>query len=322
MPDSKFTAKEWNEVRAAFAASIMINTSLSSLAQNLDGPDWPIKGKDETPATYIDLAHDEVLELLALKGQPPERAEQLLTILRETLAFDSPFGDMVEQVTSSSGKDNQFLKNLARLGVPETFPIELVTITPETREFCQLEHLQTIGEFAVFAQSMSQNVIVGGEFREMLNALAEVDEQALKKYLPLRTGQKGLFLPEAIAALYRTRTPREKAALAKKFGVKLGSAEQIEAAKVSREELHAAEAKIAEDTAKVTAWFQAELAQLKGDLAAGQALPRLLVVLADPTVETVVNALLQPHLRVATTHGATPVGEKKRGFFARLFGRS
>eukprot|EP01035_Chromulina_nebulosa_P052927 gene52927-72240_t len=39
----KSTAKDWDEVRAAFATSIMVDTAISSLAQNLDAPDWPIK---------------------------------------------------------------------------------------------------------------------------------------------------------------------------------------------------------------------------------------------------------------------------------------
>ena len=77
---------------AAFASSIMVDTALNSLAQNLDGPEWPIKGKEETPAKYIDLTFDEVVELLQLKGQSPERFDQLISLLRETLAFDSPFG--------------------------------------------------------------------------------------------------------------------------------------------------------------------------------------------------------------------------------------
>ena len=53
---AKYTDKDWDEVRSAFASSIMVNTALSSLAQNLDGPDWPVKGKDETPAKYVDLS--------------------------------------------------------------------------------------------------------------------------------------------------------------------------------------------------------------------------------------------------------------------------
>src|SRR6185295_8528945 len=113
----KSTAKEWDEVRTAFASSIMVDTALSSLAQNLDGPDWPIKGKDETPAKYIDLTFDEVIELLQLKGQKPDRIDQLVGLLKETLAFDNPFGEMVEQTKAAEARDNQLIKNMAKLGI-------------------------------------------------------------------------------------------------------------------------------------------------------------------------------------------------------------
>src|SRR3954467_7109443 len=103
------TAKDWDEIRTAFASSIMVDTSLNSLAQNLDGPEWPIKGKDETAAKYIDLSFDEAVEVLQLKGQKPERMDQLVSLLKETLAFDSPFGDMVEQTEAASARDNQLL---------------------------------------------------------------------------------------------------------------------------------------------------------------------------------------------------------------------
>ena len=48
----------------AFASSIMVDTQISSLAQNLDGDPWPVKSKEETPSIYIDLSYDEALELL------------------------------------------------------------------------------------------------------------------------------------------------------------------------------------------------------------------------------------------------------------------
>ena len=41
----------------------------------------------------------------------------------------------------------------------------MTALEPGTLEFCKLERLTTLGEFAVFAQNMSQNVIVGGDFR-------------------------------------------------------------------------------------------------------------------------------------------------------------
>ena len=323
MPDSKTTAKEWDEIRSAFATSIMINTSLSSLAQNLDGPDWPIKGKDENPATYIDYNYEEVIELLALKGQDGARLVQLVGILKDTLAFDAPFGEMVDQVASSAEKDNQFLKNLARLGVPEALPIELVMMSPDTREFCNLEQLKTIGEFAVFAQTMSQNVIVGGDFRELLNALAHLDEQGLQKFLPIRPGQKGVFLLEALLAAYRAQPERLQPALSSMLGGASVSA-TAKGKGLDEAELAEGERVLREHIATVVGWFGPQLADMKRDLAAGQSLERLLASLNDPASEKIVSALLQPHLG-GVSHGrpAQSVAgrEKKRGFFARLFGR-
>jgi hypothetical protein len=259
---AKYNAKDWDEVRTAFSASIMVNTALSSLAQNLDGPDWPVKGKDETPAKYIDLSYDEMIEFLALKGQPPGRADQLVGILKDTMAFDNPFGDMVAQAEVAEKKDNQLLKNMARLGIPEAFPIALTALGADTREFCKLEKLATLGEFAVFAQDMSQNVIVGGDFRKLLNALSHVDEQALAECLPFRPGTKGLHLLEALAQAAASPAPAPRAAAAAE-------------------------------------WFKPELEALKQDLLAGGTLARNLVLLGKPQVEARVTELLKPHLGAA-----------------------
>ncbi|MGH7944745.1 MAG: hypothetical protein ACREH8_19585 [Opitutaceae bacterium] len=257
----KSTAKDWDDVRTAFATSIMVDTSLNSLAQNLDGPEWPIKSKDDTPAKYIDLSYEEVVEFLQLKGQSPERLDQLIGILRETLAFDNPFGDMVEQTQAASDRDNTLLKNLAKLGIPENFPIELTSLKPETLEFCKLESLSTLGEFAVFAQSMSQNVIVGGDFRKLLNALSHVDEDALAEALPFRRGHRGLHLVEAVAHAARSNDG------------------------VARTEL-------------ATTWFSDELGAMEKDLAGGGALERYFVTLGDPVLEKRAADLLRQHLRM------------------------
>lgn len=274
----KSTAKDWNEVRTAFASSIMVDTALSSLAQNLDGPDWPIKGKDETPAKYIDLTFDEVVELLQLKGQSPERMDQLVALLKETLAFDSPFGDMVEQTQAASERDNPLLKNLAKLGIPENFPIALTALEPGTLEFCKLEKLSTLAEFAVAAQGMSQNVIVGGDFKKLLNALSHVDEATLAEVLPYRRGQKGLHLVEAVAQAVRAPDA------------------------VARVEL-------------ATTWFRDDLAAIEKELAAGGALERRFVALGDPKLEQRAAELLRPHLRVAGKPVAAATEKKKSGLF-------
>lgn len=261
MSNTKFTAKEWDELRAAFSASIMVNTSLSSLAQNLDGPDWPVKAKDETAAKYVELTHGELLEMLALKGIPGH-ADLLYGILKETLAFDAPFGDMVEQTQVAAQKDNQLLKNMARLGIPEGFPVTLTALGADTLEFCKMEKLGTLGEFAVFAQSMSQNVIVGGDFRKLLNALSHIDEQTVGEFLPFRPGVKGLHLIECLAQISR----------------KPDAAAKVPAA---------------------LEYFKDDLAALNNETKAGTPLSRLLVVLHDPTAEKAVAELLRPHLKGA-----------------------
>ena len=257
---AKYTIRDWDETRAAFATSIMVNTAISSLAQNLDGPDWPLKGKDETPAKYIDLTYEEVIEYLALKGQPPERIDQLIGIFKDTLSFDDPFGDMVTQTEESEKKDNQLLRNMARLEIPENFPITMTALSKETLEFCRLEKLGTLGEFAVFSQGMAQNVIVGGDFRKLLNALSHIDEQALSEVLPFRRGAKGLHLIEALGLAAGSAAPADRAA---------GAIGQ----------------------------FPAEFAALKTDVATGGNLSRHLMVLANPDREARVAELLKDHLR-------------------------
>lgn len=258
----KSTAKEWDEVRGAFASSIMVDTSLNSLAQNIDGPEWPIKGKDETPSRYIDLSFQEAIDLLQLKGQKPERLDQLIAILRETLAFDSPFGEMVEQAQVASQRDNPLYKNLTKLAIPENFPIALTLLDDGTMEFCKLEKLSTLGEFATFAQNMAQNVIVGGDFRKLLNALSHVDEKALAEVLPFRVGHKGLHLVEAIAQAARLPDGSTRAELA-------------------------------------TAWFRDEVAAIEADLAAGGSLARHFVGIGNADLEKRAAELLRPHLRAA-----------------------
>jgi hypothetical protein len=282
MTTIKATAKDWDQVRSAFASSIMVDTPINSLAQNLDGPEWPIKTKDETPANYIDLDYDGAIELLRLKGQPAERIDRLVEILRETLAFDNPFGEMVAQTEVAAERDNALLKNLTKLGIPENFPIVLTALGTDTLEFCKLEKLSTLGEFAVFAQGMSQNVIVGGDFRKLLNALSHVDEKALAEVLPFRRGTKGLHLVEALAQV----APAPDA--------------------VSRAEV-------------AVTWFNDELRAIEQEVAAGGTLERQFVVLGNPALEAKAADLLRPHLRVSAKGGAA--GAKKTGLFGWLFKR-
>lgn len=261
MKTENATAKAWDDVRSAFAASIMVDTSINSLAQNLDGPEWPIKSKDDTPAKYIDLTYEEVVELLLLKGQREELVDQLVAILRETLAFDTPYGDMVAQAEAASERENPIIRNLAKLGIPENFPIALTALDKGTQEFCELEKLTTLAEFAMFSQGMSQSVIVGGDFRRLLNALSHVDEKSLADVLPYRPGQKGLHLVEAIGQAARSADGPGRTELA-------------------------------------TTWFRNELATIERDVRTGGSIERYFVALGNPELEKRAVDLLRPYLRL------------------------
>ena len=319
--EGKFTAKDWDEVRMGFHTSIMVDTSLNSLAQNLDAPDWPLHGKEETPAKYIDLGFEE-LQLVPGLAAHPERVDHLITILRETLAFDDPFGEMVDQSTALGDRENPLLKNLAKLEIPTSFPIEFSMVSADTKEFCQLEKITTLGEFANFAQSMPPHVIVGGDFRTLLNALAHVNEEALAAILPFRPGSKGLHLPEALGQLVESMPVGERLALFKRLGGRLTAEEQEKAARLDRNELKQVESGLRERAARVIDVFKTELDELTASLKEGGSLERYLVVLEDPVQEALAMELLEPVLREAGAPlGAEAEGAKGglRGFLARWF---
>ena len=281
MPEPKFTEKDWDEVRTAFASSIMVDTQISSLAQNLDGPTWPVKMKDETPAKYIDLTYGEALELLALKGQSAEKLDLLISILKETLAFDNPFGDMVEQTEAASARDNPLLKNMARSNIPENFPIGLTALGADTMEFCKLENLKSLGEFAVFAQGMSQNVITGGDFRKLLNALSNLDETTLAEILPFRKGTKGLHLIEALGHATKLPNPLAKAK-------------------------------------EAAAWFADDFEHLKKEFTDGATLTRHLSKLNNEELEKKVADLVRQMIKPGSGKGEVKEAGKP-GFFRRFF---
>ncbi len=310
-PFSRCTAHDWNKVRAAFASSILAETSLSSLAQNLEGLDWPIKGEDETPAGYIGLEFDQVKERLALSGQPLRMADHLIEILRETLAFDEPFGDMVTHGEESAMRDNPLLRNLEKLGISEDFPVGLTALAPETLSFCRLENVSTLREFAFLAQRMAQSVIVGGDFRSLLNALSNIDEEALSHHLPFRMGSKGLHLIEGLAQAVRAQPAPMRAALRKRLHAPLSVSERDMAAHVAGGQIADVRAALEERALALRAWFGDECKELEQRIADGAERRHLAAVLKDPTVEVIVADMLKSILREEAEVVET-------GWFARL----
>ena len=203
----------------------MAETSHISLAQNLDMEEWPITGEEEKPTKYIDFTWDELMMLPEIEGKT-DRISQLVSILKETLAFDDPFGDMVAQVVEeTSSKENPILKTLSRLGIPHEFPLELAQFSSGTRAVCASEGINTIGEFANLGQQMATRVVLGGDFRNALNALTHGDEEGIGHFLPYRRGTSGLHLAEAIGLIAGGLSRPEQLAFGKLLGAKLSTAD-------------------------------------------------------------------------------------------------
>jgi hypothetical protein len=243
------------------------------------------------------------------------------------MAFDNPFGEMVQQTEVQGSKDNQLLKNFTKVEIPESYPIGLTQLSADTLEFCRLENLSTLGQFAVFSQSMSKTVIVSGDFRKLLNALSHIDENSLAELMPFRPGSKGLHLPEALALPVNALAPAMRYALLRDFGAQLTKEEAVEADALSEEEVTAAAAALRARADQFFTWFADELTELKAQIGQGGSLERYLMVLNDPVAETVVGVLLQPQLKPASSvpeEKKEKKAKKTGGFFAslaRLFGK-
>jgi hypothetical protein len=320
---AKFNSNEWEEIRKKFRNSIMADTSLVSLAQNLDTKEWPHKGEDEKPSKYIDFNYEELLMLPEIAGSA-DKADHLIGILKETLAFDDPFGDMVAQVEETSAKENPILKTLARLGIPEGFPLVLASFSEGTRIVCASEGIKTIGEFANLGQQMSTKVVLGGDFRNALNALTHGDEEGIGKFLPYRKGTTGLHLPEAIGLIAGSVPRIDQVALAKSFGARLSNSDAAISKTLSKEELAKMEAMMRLTLNTALEWFKDGKAALLKHLADGGTYERYFVVLNDPVREAIAVRLASVALKDVAPAGiaaAMPVEEKKGGFFSKLFGK-
>ena len=318
---AKFNSNEWDEVRKKFRHSIMADTSLVSLAQNLDTKEWPHKGDEEKPSKYIEFSYDELLMLPEIAGSA-DRADHLIGILKETLAFDDPFGDMVAEVEKTAAKDNPILKTLARLNIPDTYPLTLANFSEGTRAVCSSEGVKTIGEFANLGQQMSTRVVLGGDFRNALNALTHGDEEGIGQFLPYRKGSTGLHLAEAVGLVAAGLPRADQLSLAKAYGAKLSPADASAAKSLTKDQVAKLESGVRANVTAALDWFKDQKVALVKQLEDGTiSYDRYFVVINDPAREAIAVRLVSGMLQVSAKASAAPTETKKGGLFGRLFGR-
>lgn len=282
---------DWDTLRLAFHGSQLVETSLAALAENIDGCGWPVNSPEERPSAYIDLSYGEALARLRAHGLAPAKLDALAEILRGTLAFDESFGAMTAVASDAEAATDPIRRNLDRLGIPPDFPIALCAFPPGTLQFCDREDIHTLGAFLDFSRGASRSVIVGGEFRDVLNAVTHVDEQTLARYLPFRPRTSGLYLVEALGHLVRPLGLEERIALAR-------TPETVPA------ELRAR-------ATRLVAHFADQAERLRAAVAEGVPYSRLVVSLEELSLESAVAGLLSLYLAPTKTADATPSSAAK-----------
>ncbi len=189
---------------------MLVNTSLRSLADNIDGCSWPVDDPDETPARFIDLTRSDAIARLAEEDLPPAKLDLLANILRGTLAFDSSLGDMLEISHQAEPESNLVLRNLDRLGIPRDFPVRLCNFTPDMHRICLRERVATIHDFINLGRGEANLETAADDIRRLLNAFSHIDEQVVARFLPYRIKTCGLYLIEAIGHVARALPAEER----------------------------------------------------------------------------------------------------------------
>ena len=124
-------------------------------------------------------------------------------------------------------------------------------------------------------------MIIGGDFRKLLNALSNLDEATLADILPFRKGSKGLHLVEALAQATRAPNPLARAN-------------------------------------EAAVWFPDDFTQIKKDFTEGVGVARRLGVLGNVEVEKKVSDLIRQLIKPGSG-AVSDVASGKPGFFKRLF---
>jgi len=312
------TESEWNRIRLGFQNSFMAETSMNALAEDMGLGSWPVDGEGETPAKYTHLSYD------ALCAHPtfavrPELLNQMVEILKQTLAFDDPFGDMVASVDEAEAQDNEILKNMEKLDIPPTFPLSLAHLSVETAELCKREELTTLEELANFAQRMAQQIVIGGDLRTFINSLANVDETGISEFIPFRPGSKGLHLIEAVGLLIKTLPVPFRYAICLRYGATLNQGQKADAAQAVRQQIAEYDAKVRESIGDRLVWTNGEEEEIRSILAGGETLDRAVMVLNDPVLEAGTRGILT---QVFGSGGKTEPADRKRGsWYQRIFRR-
>jgi len=285
-----FFVEDWDKLRYYFQDSVMADTHMGKLAKNM-GTTWPIRGKEETPRKYTGYTYDELGELPEFYGKG-NRLNLLYSILKETQSFDDPFCDMVDHFDTVAKQESEAIKSLKAFDIPADLPIELANFSEDTLNLCRTEDIYTIGQLIEFSQKSAKAVIVGGDFKNFLNALNHLDFTTLKHFLPIRKGTTGLFLAESIGLFARKLEDNKAASLLKAFQISTQKPAWLEAKVLSKSDTLALIAELKNPMEARFALIPAQAQQLQHAIGSSEAnRVRFFAPLRNPDLESLALAI-------------------------------
>jgi hypothetical protein len=288
-----YSAEEWDSLRKRFEGSALNDTEIAILGQNA-GYSWPFRGSDETPLKYIGFTFEELDSVPGLVRKK-SRVRRLMDILRETLAFDDPFSDLVDSVELDGLEDHTFERILIKYNISPEYPAELVNFTETTFVLLKEYAPVTLLDIIRFIQRMPQNSREGEELRAFLNCIALMDESGMARYLPYRRGDRGLYLPEEIGLIAQNLSEPVQLALVQQSGTELTEAESTILETGMGLESKAELKEAVETMAKACAWFVEEAAFLKSVFTGETDPHRYFIPIQNPDVERIAVALARVH---------------------------
>lgn len=310
----KYSQNDWEHLRKRFSSSILKTTEIAELGRNV-GISWPFKGSGETPEKYIKFSFEELQNVPGLIGKK-KRVNDLMDILREILAFDDPFADMMDEAHSRGKEDRTFKRVLKKLQIPKDYPVDLMYFSPETREMLSKNSAKTLIDAIRLEKTAVNAVQSEDDFQAFLNGLALVDEATIKKHLPYRLGSNGLHLPEAIGLLVCDLSKPVQVELLAQSGSSLSDEEQSLRERASKGPLEESVKTALSRFDSLCSWFSEETADLKQLCKSDDAIKRYFLPINNAECERVAVAI------VNLKFGATKSGQSKvMGKFSRLFKR-
>lgn len=289
-PPKKYSAEEWEHFRKRFSESILKTTEIAELGRNV-GISWPFKGSGETPEKYIQFDFEELQSVPGLIGKK-RRVKDLMDVLREILAFDDPFLDMMDTVEEKDSEDRIYQRVLKKLEISENYPVNLMFFSPATRELLYNNNIKTLMGAINFGKGTALRAKGSNDLQSFINSLALINENTIMNHLPFRTGRSGLHLPEATGLLVRDLEAPIRIEFLDQAGMRLTDSEMSIKNEVVQNSLEASLKIVLMRFNELCSWFEQQTVELK-ELYDGSStsIERYFLPINDPEAERVAIAL-------------------------------